>query len=246
MTFVGLIAIVLIVIARALWIRRSTWRSRWEQATTLMLALWAVVGVLVLPWTECGLDRVFYDLTGKWAINELLAHICFVFAVAMLNYSIGCRIASDKDMPRLYHQWVELPVTLVVPLMFAAFWLSPKTSSPGGELVELKAGPWLGIYWVLLEGLLMYLLVIAILGLRILRDRRRQRVTANYYLVGCWLGLVGIVAQLNGVFIIRHPIFDDGLIPWAFAGASMITISIAIMRSWQVKVTPQPQECPDC
>ena len=166
----------------SLWVRRVTWCSRWEAAATLNIALQGCALALASPSSSATLGAALHRLTGRWNVEVFLAHDCYIVAAAALLYHALIRLADDETVRESFRQYVEQPVTLCIPLLLAAFALSNRTDRP--------AGGWLAVYWVLLAGLLVYLLGFALRALLILLIEPAARAAQGRFAV-----IIAVVVQ---------------------------------------------------
>ena len=87
---------------------------------------------------------------------------------------------------------MERPATLCIPLLLATFTLGNGARIYRADFFEVPTDFWLSIYWLLLCGMLIYLLGYGARALLILRKDPRSRTIANVYLVASASGITGL------------------------------------------------------
>src|SRR6476469_8904550 len=107
MTITVLIAITLGCVAWSLWIRRVTWSSRWEVAATLNIALQGLAVLLMSPWASETVGHWLHALTGKWNLEDYLAHDAYIVAASAIVYNTLGRLADDDNMQRSFKNYIE-------------------------------------------------------------------------------------------------------------------------------------------
>src|ERR1700759_2575996 len=104
MALAVLIAITVTCIAWSLWIRRFTWRCRWEVAATLNIALQGLTVALMSPLAADTIGVVLYDLTGVWNLQNYIGHDCYVVAASAIVYNALGRITDDHVLQQTFKQ----------------------------------------------------------------------------------------------------------------------------------------------
>jgi hypothetical protein len=227
----ALITATLAAIACSLWIRRDTWRSRLETGATLNIALQGCAFLLMSHWASGALGPSLYRIFGLWNVQHLLGHICWIFAVTAIIQHALRRLVNETHERGLLRKYVARPVWLGIPLLVAVFVIADE-----GHHLDLFAAHvsdvWLGIYWLVLGGLLIYLLGYAGRVLLILRADPRSTATVDRYLVaaGCWVG--AHVIQIGTAWA-----GSDVTLPvWFCACLGAMNFAYGSARSWQAKV----------
>lgn len=127
MTLAVLIAITVGCMAWSLWIRRVTWNCRWEVAATLNIALQLGAVVLMSPLASETLGHVLHDLTGKWNLEDYIAHDLYIVAASAVVYNTLGRLQDDHAMQTSFKRFVEIPATLCIPCCSPR---SPRATAP--------------------------------------------------------------------------------------------------------------------
>ena len=68
----ALIIITLAAVFYSLWIRRDTWRSRWEADASLNIALQGCAVLLMSPWASETLGPPLHHIFRRWNVEDLL------------------------------------------------------------------------------------------------------------------------------------------------------------------------------
>ncbi len=102
MAITFLIALTLASVAWSLWIRRVTWRCRWEVAATLNIALQGCAVALMSPAASATLGVTLHDLTGKWNLEDYLGHDCYIVAASAIVYNALGRLADDAALQKSF------------------------------------------------------------------------------------------------------------------------------------------------
>jgi hypothetical protein len=231
-----LIVITLASISWSLWIRRVTWRSRWEVAATLNIALQGCAVALMSPFASETLGIALHDITGEWNLQNYIGHDCYVVAASAIVYNAVGRLASDDALQASFKQCVERPATLCIPLLLATFTLSCGSKTYSRDFFELRTDFWLSTYWLLLCGTLVYLLVYGSRALLVLRTDPRSRRIANLYLIASASGIMACMVRITTALIppIQTPL-GAGLV-WLFACLCGAGFALTSARAWRDKL----------
>jgi hypothetical protein len=225
---VGLIATVTLVVALvALWRIRHSWNIPWERPATLAVALLAVDVLLVTLPVEHWISPKLHALTGVWNVENLVGHICVVLAMCCLLYLFTDRL----DMSRSQFRWfvrhrIELPATIVVALMSAAFLVGPISDHYVDDPVTVDATGWLRVYWFTMSVGCYYLLWNIARVLLILRRDEGSRPAANAYLIA-----TGVSASCGIAFA-----WGIEPLAWVMVRAELIAYAVAASYTWRRKV----------
>lgn len=232
----ALIAITLLSISWSLWIRRVTWRCRWEVAATLNIALQGCAVALLSPAASATLGVALHDVTGKWNLEDYLGHDCYIVAASAIVYNALGRLADDDTMQESFKQYVERPATLCIPVLLATFSLSEGSKVYAPDFFALPTDFWLSVYWLVLCGTLAYLLGYGVLALMALRKDSQSRRIANVYLLASASGIMACVVRITTAFVTRlqGPV-SVGLV-WLFACGCGIVFALASAHAWRQKV----------
>jgi hypothetical protein len=236
MAFTALIVITIASISWSLWIRRVTWHCRWEVAATLNIALQGSAVALMSPLASETLGVALHNITGEWNLQNYIGHDCYVVAASAIVYNAVGRLADDHALQASFKQYVERPATLCIPLLLATFTLSYGSKTYARDFFALPTDFWLSVYWVLLCGTLIYLLVFGSRALLVLRHDPRSRNIANLYLVASASGISACVVRIVTAVIppFQGPL-SAGLV-WLFACLCGAGFAVTSAHSWRQRV----------
>src|SRR5690349_5715765 len=204
MALATLIAITLACIGWSLWIRRVTWSSRWEFAATLNIALQGGAVLLMSPWASETLGHWLHAMTGKWNLEDYIGHDLYIVAASAVVYNALGRLQDDHSLQRTFKQYVEYPATLCIPLLLVTFTLGNGAKIYKADFFQVPTDFWLNIYWLLLCGMLIYLLTYGARALLVLRQDPRSRKIANIYLVASASGILACMVGSSTATV--HPL----------------------------------------
>jgi len=235
MALASLIVITLVCIGWSLWIRRVTWSCRWEVAATLNIALQGLAVLLMSPLASETLGPLLYSMTGKWNLEDYIGHDCYIVAASAIVYNTLGRLEQDNAMQQRFRQHIERPATLCIPLLLAAFWLGNGASIYRPDFFDVPTDTWLTVYWILLCGMLIYLLVYGSRALLILRTDPRSRHIANVYLFACAMGILACVVRIITALIPPLQTVQGSTVVWIFACACGAGFALTSAYSWRIK-----------
>ncbi|MCV7399201.1 hypothetical protein H7K24_03410 [Mycobacterium fragae] len=227
----ALIVATLAAIIYSLWIRRHTWRSRWEAGATLNIALQGCAVLLMSPWASATLGPVLHRMTGRWNVEDLLGHICLIVAVTAIIHHGLARLDHERQLRSLFRRHIEMPLRLGIPLLLAVFIIADEGYHH--DLFPAHVSTlWFGAYWLVLGALLIYLFSYAGRVLLILREDPRSTATVNLYLTSAGFGVAATAIQ-----VITAEIGIDTTLPvWLCACLGAIGFAYGSARSWHAKV----------
>ena len=235
MALATLIAITLGCIAWSLWIRRVTWSSRWEVAATLNIALQGLAVLLMSPWASESLGHWLHAVTGMWNLEDYIGHDAYIVAASAVVYNTLGRLADDHVMQKTFKMYVERPATLCIPLLLAAFSLGNGARIYKPDFFDVPTDFWLAFYWLLLCGMLIYLLCYGGRALLILRQDPRSRKIANVYLVASASGILACIVRITTAFVPSLQPVEGGTLVWIFACGCGAGFAITSAQSWRMK-----------
>ncbi len=235
MALATLITITLTCIAWSLWIRRVTWSCRWEVAATLNVALQGVAVLLMSPWASQTVGHWLHALTGKWNLEDYLGHDAYIVAASAVIYNTLGRLEQDQAMHQRFRHFVERPATLCIPLLLAAFWLGNGATVYRADFFDVPTDFWLNVYWLLLCGTLIYLLIYGGRALLVLRSDPRSRQVANVYLLACAMGIAACVIRVITALVPALQTVQASGLVWIFACACGAGFALTSAHSWRVK-----------
>jgi hypothetical protein len=229
-------------IAYSLWARRFTFHSYWENCHTACIVLQGVAVLLIVPQNSI-IDRGLHWLTGQWNLDVWLGDMCFLFAVAAMTMHTVTRLMPLDDVTEVWRQKVQPPITLAVMLTLALLYKSPTADIPDtahldgdNTLLPISgvADMWLQLYWLVLLGTMIYLMLYMALQFIKIRRDQRSRSSANFYLVCIAVGVISAVARLAAVFDGSDG-SDQGTQMWFFTCCATSLQSLIAARTWRHK-----------
>ena len=257
-----LIVITLSCITWSLWIRRVTWGCRWEVAATLNIALQGAAVFLMSPFASATIGQGLHRLTGMWNLEDYIGHDCYVVAASAIVYNELGRLQEDDAMQLAFKQYVERPATLCIPLLLATFSVGNGAAIYRPDFFDVPTDFWLSTYWLLLCGMLIYLLVYGSRALLILRRDPRSRRIANIYLLASasgverpssWSarsemtelvkpsslpfrsGVVACAIRIITAYVPGLQHIERGSLVWFFACTCGAGFALASAHSWRIK-----------
>lgn len=227
----ALIIVTLAAVFFSLWIRRDTWRSRWEAGASLNIALQGCAVLLMSPWASENLGPPLHHIFRLWNVEDLLGHICLIVAAtAIIDHGLA-RLGDHSQWRRLFHRHIALPLWLGLPVLVAVFIVADEGYHP--DLFPAHVSTvWFGAYWIVLGILLVYLFGYAARVMLIVRKDPRSRATADLYLVSAAFGVAATVIQVTTA----EAGIDITLPVWLCACLGAIGFAYGSARSWQAKV----------
>lgn len=235
MALATLLVITIACIAWSLWIRRVTWTCRWEVAATLNIALQGAAVLLMSPLASETLGHWLYALTGKWNLEDYIGHDCYIVAASAIIYNTLGRLADDDDMQRSFKQYVERPATLCIPLLLVTFSIGNGAQIYKPDFFTVPTDFWLNLYWLLLCGTLIYLLVYGIRATLVLRKDPRSRTIANFYLAASICGILACVVRITTAYVPTLQTVTGSNLVWLFACMCGAGFALASAFSWRTK-----------
>jgi hypothetical protein len=227
----ALIIATLVVVFCSLWIRRHTWRSRWEADASLNIALQGCAVLLMSPWASETLGPPLHHVFGLWNVEDLIGHICLMFAAAAIVEHGLARLGDHLEWRRIFRRQIEVPLWLGVPALVAVFFAAHEKYHP--DLFPAHVSTlWFGTYWIVLGILLVYLFGYAARVMLIVRKDPRSTVTATLYLISAAFGLAATVIQVTTA----EAGIDITLPVWLCACLGAIGFAYGSARSWLAKV----------
>ena len=231
----ALIAITLACVAWSLWIRRLTWSCRWEVAATLNIALQGAAVFLMSPFASETIGQLLHSLTGVWNLEDYIGHDCYVVAASAIVYNALGRLQDDNATQAAFKQYVERPATLCIPLLLATFSMGNGAKIYRSDFFTVPTDFWLSAYWLLLCGMLIYLLGYGSRALFVLRQDQRSRRIANIYLVSSASGILACTIRIVTAYVPALQEIEGGSLVWFFACICGAGFALTSAHSWRVK-----------
>src|SRR5262245_51212234 len=235
MALATLIALTLGCIAWSLWIRRITWSCRWEVAATLNIALQGLAVLLMSPLASETLGQWLHAVTGMWNLEDYIGHDCYIVAASAVVYNALGRLQDDHSLQTSFKQYIERPATLCIPLLLVTFSVGNGAAVYRPDFFEVPTDFWLNIYWLLLCGLLIYLLGYGARALLVLRKDPRSRHIANIYLVASASGIIACAVRITTAYVPQLQAIEGGTLVWFFACLCGAGFALTSAQSWRIK-----------
>jgi hypothetical protein len=227
----ALIIVTLVAVFYSLWVRRHTWRSRWEADASLNIALQACAVLLMSPWASETLGPPLHHVFGRWNVEDLVGHICLIVAAtAIIEHGLA-RLGDEDQWRRIFRRHIATPLWLGIPVLAAVFVVADEGYHP--DLFPAHVSTvWFGAYWIVLGILLVYLFGYAARVMLVVRKDPRSTATANLYLISAAFGVAATVIQVTTA----EAGIDITLPVWLCACLGAIGFAYGSARSWQAKV----------
>jgi hypothetical protein len=227
----ALISVTLVAVFYSLWIRRDTWRSRWEADASLNIALQGCAVLLMSPWASATLGPPLHYIFRRWNVEDLLGHICLmVAAAAIIDHGLA-RLGDHGQWRRIFRRHITGPLWFGVPVLVAVFIAANEGYHPDLFPAHVSTA-WFGAYWIVLGVLLVYLFGYAARVMLIVRKDPRSTVTATLYLISAAFGVAATVIQVTTA----EAGIDITLPVWLCACLGAIGFAYGSARSWHAKV----------
>lgn len=228
----ALLVVTLACIAWSLWIRKTTWNSKWEVAATLNIALQGVAILLMSPWSSQTIGHWLYSFTNVWNLEDYIGHDCYLVAASAIVYNALGRLDSEHQLRRNFKQYIERPATIVIPFLLASFTLGNGTRVYRDDFFTVPPDAWLACYWVVLCGTLIYLLGYGIKVLSVLREDPRSRRIATAYIIGAACGIMACIVRIT-MGLVPATQADSGVRGvWVFACLCGAAFALSGGYSW--------------
>lgn len=185
----GLSAITLII-------RRHTWRVPGEQPATIAVLFFGLGTYLMA--NECRLGEWLWHVTGWGYLDSFAGHLLWLGGVICLLYQALYRLAEHDERVEIFDALVRWPVTLLVPSMVSAMYMSEAMhEQPFVDIALAPASGWLHVYRILWYGGLMYLTLLLVRILRAVRTTSAgPHYVARIYEAASWLIVAAIVVRV--------------------------------------------------
>ncbi|HEY1839194.1 MAG TPA: hypothetical protein VGG53_03040 [Mycobacterium sp.] len=227
----ALIIVTLVAVFYSLWIRRETWRSRWEADASLNIALQGCAVLLMSPWASATLGPPLHYVFRRWNVEDLLGHICLMVAAASIIDHGLARLGDQGQWRRIFSRHIRAALWLGVPVLVAVFIAADEGYHPDLFPAHVSTASF-GAYWIVLGILLVYLFGYAARVMLIVRKDPRSTVTATLYLISAAFGVAATVIQVTTA----EAGIDITLPVWLCACLGAIGFAYGSARSWHAKV----------
>jgi hypothetical protein len=170
-----------------------------------------------------------------WNLEDYIGHDCYIVAASAIVYNALGRLQDDHAMQASFKQYVERPATLCIPALLVTFSVGNGATIYAPDFFEVPTDFWLGAYWLLLCGMLIYLLGYGFRALLILRKDPRSRRVATAYLAASGFGMLACVVRIVTACVPGLQAIENGNLVWLFACACGAGFAVASAHSWRVK-----------
>lgn len=220
-------ALVVLVAARALWLRRSTFRIPWELAGSLNVAMQAGEIILLCAPVAHRVGPWLHAVTGLWNMEDLTAHLLYIGGMAAMSVLVVSRLDMTIDEFRHFIRTrIELPGIFFVTIVATVF-ACAGYGERDLDLILMTQTLWSRAYFLLYIFAVGYLLTFAIPALLVIRRDRRQTRVANAY-----LGAVGVTI-LTCVALLADAI---PAVTWFMVRAESAGYAFAAWYGWHVRI----------
>ena len=241
MTQSTLTALALCFCGGTLWVRRKTWRTRWDRALTMSFLFQGLGFALCAPATSHYLGHALFKITGVAHLHDFFGHVLFICAICCVIYACACRLVPDHELEDVLHK-VELPGAVASGTMLAAITLSHNLSrNPPPDLLDVPCDFWLRVYWLTYGAIVIYLLCFAARLLWVLRRDPRSRLTSALYIIAAGLGVVSFAVVLSRII---NPGLIAGYWIWTPASVAGGLAAFAAAWSWRERMRPRSRRRP--
>ena len=191
---------------------------------------------LMSPAASDTVGRLLHAATGKWNLEDYLGHDCYVLAAVAIVYNALGRLADDSTVRFKIQHYVRLPVTICIPLLLAALWLSNGGSTYHADFLHMPTDPWLSAYWIVLGGMLIYLLGYGARALLVLRKDPRSQPIADIYLMASAFGVLAFTVRIFTAAFPDLVAMEGGRVVWFFSCTCGAGFALASAQSWRRRV----------
>jgi hypothetical protein len=242
MTQSALTALALCFCGGAIWVRRKSWRIRWDRALTMSFLFQGLGFALCAPAMSRYLEPALFRITGVAHLRDFFGHVLFICAICGVIYACACRLVPDRELESVLYK-IEFPGAIAGGTMLAAITLSHNLSrEPRPDFLDVPCDFWLRVYWLTYGAIVMYLLCFVVRLLWVLRRDPRSRLTADLFIIASGLGVVSFALLLTRIII------NPGLVarfwistPSCVAGG---LAAFAAAWSWRERMRPRSRRRP--
>lgn len=229
-----LVSTVLVAIGWCLYVRRRSWRFRWDGVLTLAVALQAAGFVLCMPAQGRWIGRALFGLTGITHIRDYIGGVCYLAATCAVVYGVAYRLTSAEQLERSM-RFAEIPATVAALVMLVCLMSSRSLRVRGvDDFFQVPCDGWLTLYWLTYLGTCVYLLNYLVRLLLVVRQDPRSRVSADAYICAVAAGNAAIVAQMFHVLLPRLGV--SSLWVWMPLCVASALAALGIGWSWRRRV----------
>jgi uncharacterized membrane protein YsdA (DUF1294 family) len=242
MTQSTLTALALCFCGGTIWVRRKTWRIRWDRALTMAFLFQGLGFALCAPAMSHYLEHPLFRITGVAHLRDFFGHVLFICAICWVIYACACRLVPDHELESVLYK-IELPGAIAAGTMLAAIALSHNLSrEPPPDFLAVPCDFWLRVYWLTYGAIIIYLECFLVRLLWVLRRDPRSRLTSDLFIIATALGLASFAVLLTRIII------NPGLVApfWIWAPSSVAggLAAFAAAWSWRERMRPRSRRRP--
>ncbi|TDZ92080.1 hypothetical protein [Mycobacteroides salmoniphilum] len=229
----ALIMFTIATISWSLWVRRLTWTCNQELAASLNIALQGGAVILMSPFASETVGAWLHKWTGMHNLEDLIAHDLYIIAASAIIIDALYRL--DVNLEEKFRKFVELPATLVIPAMITVFTAGDAVDDYRADFFRLPVTDWwMMSYWLILCGMLAYLLLYSFRALVPLWRERESRLIASVYMFATASGVTACGAR---IITAQLPLKDQdtlwaSMVVWTPAALCGTIFAAAAGRSW--------------
>lgn len=166
------------------WVRRHTWRCKWERATSLFVAFMLLTAVFTYPITANPIDTCLHAITHLYNLQYFLGEMVFIGGLGAIVHSSVNKLTPDQEFSRWFKRRIEVPLTLGAVAAFILFVFSKATDAPHRDFNTMQStGILLSAYWLVYCAMVFYLLYHSTRALIDLWYDKASRKLVYFYLV---------------------------------------------------------------
>lgn len=147
------------VAAWCLWIRRNTWRCKWETANTISIALLAVSQLMRLPPVSYIFSALGRHISCQYNMEFFESNMFIVCGLCAGVYSAVAKLTDDDVMGFWFLTRITIPISGSFAVMFILFTASKVSDAPHSDFLTTPSiGLGMQLYWLLWCATVAYLI----------------------------------------------------------------------------------------
>jgi len=242
MTQSTLTALALCFCGGTLWVRRKTWRVRWDRALTMAFLFQGLGFALCAPAMSHYLEHPLFRISGVAHLRYFFGHALFICAICGVIYACACRLVADHELESVLYK-IEFPGAIAGGTMLAAITLSHNLSREShADFLDVPCDFWLRVYWLTYGTIVIYLLCFVVRLLWVLRRDPRSRLTADLFIIASGLGVVSFAMLLTRIII--NPELVARVWIWAPSSVAGGLAAFGAAWSWRERMRPRSRRRP--
>ncbi len=237
-----LTALALCFCGGTMWVRRKTWRIRWDRALTMSFLFQGLGFALSTPAMSHYLERPLFRISGVAHLRDFFGHVLFIGAICCVIYACVCRLVPDRELESVLYK-IEFPAAIAGGAMLAAITLSHNLSrEPPPDFLDVPCDFWLRVYWLAYGAIVIYLLCFAVRLLWVLRRDPRSRLTADLFIIASGLGVLSFSLLLTRIIINPGLVARFWISTPSFVAGGLAAFAAA--WSWRERMRPRSPRRP--